>query len=76
MVTLITTVEQIMTGLQTTDSEEERFGLIMRAIYGLVMRMLGSHHALSDHASQSAPLSLSDLSSSEGIANNCLTDAS
>jgi hypothetical protein len=29
MVTLITTVQQIMTGLQTADTEEDRFAVIM-----------------------------------------------
>jgi hypothetical protein len=38
MVALITTVQQIMTGLQTADSEENRFAVIKRAVYGLVIR--------------------------------------
>jgi hypothetical protein len=38
MVTLITTVQQIMTGLQTADTEEDRFAVIMKAVYGLIMR--------------------------------------
>jgi hypothetical protein len=38
MTTLISTVQQIMTGLQTVDTEEDRFAVTMRAIYGLVMR--------------------------------------
>jgi hypothetical protein len=37
MGTLTTTVQQIMTGLQTADTEEDRFVVIMRAVYGLVM---------------------------------------
>jgi len=35
MVMLITIVQQIMTGLQTADTEEDRFALIIRAVYGL-----------------------------------------
>jgi hypothetical protein len=38
MVTLITTVQQIMTGLQTADTGENRFDVIMRAVYELVIR--------------------------------------
>jgi hypothetical protein len=37
MVTLMTTVQQVMMGLQTADTEEDRFAVIMRADYGLVM---------------------------------------
>jgi hypothetical protein len=37
MVTLIATVQQIMIGLQRVDTEEDRFALIMKAVYGLVM---------------------------------------
>jgi hypothetical protein len=37
MGTLTTTVQQIMTGLLTEDTEEDRFVVIMRAVYGLVM---------------------------------------
>jgi len=37
MVTFITIVKQIMTGLQIAHSEEDRFAVIMRATYGLVM---------------------------------------
>jgi hypothetical protein len=37
MVTLITTVQQIMTDLQTADTEEDRFAVIMRAVYVLVL---------------------------------------
>jgi hypothetical protein len=37
MGTLTTTVQQIMKGLQTEDTEEDRFVVIMRAVYGLVM---------------------------------------
>lgn len=40
MATLITTVLLIMTGLQTADDEEVRFALIMRAVYGVVVRKL------------------------------------
>jgi hypothetical protein len=36
-VTLMTTVQQVMMGLQTSDTEEDRFAVIMRADYGLVM---------------------------------------
>jgi len=38
MFTLITTVQQIMTGVQTADTEGVRFTVIMRAVYGLVTR--------------------------------------
>jgi hypothetical protein len=38
VVTLITTVQQIMTGPQTANTEENSFAVIMRAVYGLVMR--------------------------------------
>jgi len=38
MVILITTVQQIMTGLQTADTKEYRSALIMTVVYGLVMR--------------------------------------
>jgi hypothetical protein len=37
MITLITTIQQIMTGLQTADIEDDRFALITGAVYGLVM---------------------------------------
>jgi hypothetical protein len=37
MVTLITTVQFIVTGLQTADTEEDSFAVIMRAIYELLM---------------------------------------
>jgi hypothetical protein len=37
MVTLITTVQKIMTRLQRADTVEDRFALIMRTVYGLVM---------------------------------------
>jgi hypothetical protein len=40
-VTLITTVQQIMMGLQTADTEGDRFAVIMRAAYGLVMHKYG-----------------------------------
>jgi hypothetical protein len=36
MVTLITTVQQIMMDLQMVDTEEDRFA-VMRAVYGLVI---------------------------------------
>jgi hypothetical protein len=32
MVTLITTVQQIMTGLKAAEIEDDRFALIMRAV--------------------------------------------
>jgi len=38
LITLMTTVQQIMTGLQTADTEQDSFAVIMRAVYGLVMR--------------------------------------
>jgi hypothetical protein len=38
MITLITTVQQIMMSLQTADTEEDRFALFMRAVYGLIIR--------------------------------------
>jgi hypothetical protein len=38
MVTLTTTVKQIMTGLQTADTEQNRFSLIVRTVSGLVMQ--------------------------------------
>jgi hypothetical protein len=38
MATLITTVQQILTGLQTADTDEDRFTLIRGAAYGVVMR--------------------------------------
>jgi hypothetical protein len=38
MVTLITTVQQIMTGLKTAQTEDDRFALIMRAVYRIVMK--------------------------------------
>jgi hypothetical protein len=38
MATLITTDQQIMTGLQTTDTEEDSFAVIMKADHGMVMR--------------------------------------
>jgi len=38
MVTLITTVQQIIMSLQTADREEDRSAVIMRACYGLVMQ--------------------------------------
>jgi len=38
MVTLITTFQQIMTGLQTAGNEKNRFAVVMQAIFGLVMR--------------------------------------
>jgi hypothetical protein len=37
MVTLITIVQQIMTGLLTADTEEDRFA-VMRAVYRPVMQ--------------------------------------
>jgi hypothetical protein len=37
MVTLITTVQQIMTGLQTANTEEGRSAVILRAVYGLII---------------------------------------
>jgi hypothetical protein len=37
MVTLMTTGQQIVTDLQTADTEEDRSAVIMRAVYGLVM---------------------------------------
>jgi hypothetical protein len=37
IVTLITTVQQIMTGLQTTEYEKGQPPVIMRAVYGLIM---------------------------------------
>jgi len=37
MVTLITTVQQITTGLQAAHTEKNKYALIMRAVYGLVM---------------------------------------
>jgi hypothetical protein len=37
MVTLITKVQQIMTGLQTADTERDRFA-VMRAVHGHFMR--------------------------------------
>jgi hypothetical protein len=45
-VTLITTVQQIMTGLQRVDTEEDRFVVMTRAVYGLVVRKQGSESAL------------------------------
>jgi hypothetical protein len=33
--TLITTFQQIRTGLQTADTEEDRFAVIMRVVYRL-----------------------------------------
>jgi hypothetical protein len=38
VVTLITTVQQIMTALQTADIEGDRFAVTVGALYGLVMR--------------------------------------
>jgi hypothetical protein len=38
VVTLMTTVQQIMTGLQTADTEQDRFAVIVRAVFGLVMQ--------------------------------------
>jgi len=38
MVILMTTVQQIMTGLQTVDTEQDRFTVNMRAVWGLDMR--------------------------------------
>jgi len=38
MVALITTVQQVMTGQQRTDTEEDRLIVILRAVYGTVMR--------------------------------------
>jgi hypothetical protein len=38
MVTLITTDQQIMTGLRTADTEEDRFSPIIGAVYELVMQ--------------------------------------
>jgi len=37
MATLITTVQQITMGLQIADTEEGRFSLLMRPVYGLIM---------------------------------------
>jgi hypothetical protein len=37
MATLNVTVQQIMMGLQTADTEDDRFAVIMRAVYRLVM---------------------------------------
>jgi len=37
VVTLITTVQQIVTGLQTADTAEDRFSVIVRVVHGLVM---------------------------------------
>jgi hypothetical protein len=37
MAALITTVRQIVTVLQTADTKEDRFAVIMRAVYGLVI---------------------------------------
>jgi len=50
MVTLMTTVHQIVTGLLTADTEDDRFAVIKRAVYVLVMRELGSQSSLSDRA--------------------------
>jgi hypothetical protein len=63
MVTLITTVQQIMTGLQTADTEEGRSAVIMRAVYGLVLRNMG-HNPTHPIVQHSQYLSLSDHSSS------------
>jgi hypothetical protein len=38
MVTLITTMQQIMTGLKTAETEDDRFVLNMRAVYEIVMK--------------------------------------
>jgi hypothetical protein len=38
MATLITTVQQIMTGLQTADIEHDSFAVIMEAVYELAMQ--------------------------------------
>jgi hypothetical protein len=45
MFTLITTVQQIMTGLQTADIADDRFAVIMRAVYGPVMRNRNKGHS-------------------------------
>jgi len=37
MVTLITAVQQIITGLQTADTDQDRSVVIVRAVYGLVI---------------------------------------
>jgi hypothetical protein len=41
MATLISTVQQIMTGLQTADIEKDRSAIIVRAVCGLVLRNRG-----------------------------------
>jgi len=64
-VTLITTVQQILTGLRTADTEEDRFTVIMRAVYGLVMQKYGSQSALSNRSAPLAPPSMSDPPSSQ-----------
>jgi len=37
MLTFITTVHQILTGVQTAETEEDRFSVTMRAVYGQLM---------------------------------------
>jgi hypothetical protein len=49
-----------MTGLQRTGTEMDRFTVITRAVYGLVMRKEGSQSDLSNRTAQFAPLPLSD----------------
>jgi hypothetical protein len=66
MDTLITRVQQIMTGVQTADIEDVRFTVIMRAVYGLIMRKLGSQSAVTDRPEQLPPLTLSDIPSPQG----------
>jgi len=38
MVKLVTIVQQIMTGLRMAETEDDRFAVTMRAVYGMVMR--------------------------------------
>jgi len=45
-----------MTGLQRAVTEEDRSAVIMRSVFGLVIRKQGSQSALSDCAGQLAPL--------------------
>jgi hypothetical protein len=62
MVTLITTDQQIMTGLQTADTEEDRSALIILHFMEWLCGNKGKKTALSDCAAHLSPLSLFDPS--------------
>jgi hypothetical protein len=68
--TLITTVQQIMTGLQTADTKQNRSAVIMRAVYGMVLRKKShnQHYLIVQHTL--TPLYVSDRAFSSRVGNS------